>query len=87
MRRYRTRRREGSRIARTTVDADVVAALVDTGMLSPEEANDPQCLGDFLADITDCWIRGNLEIPLRRSTQVSDTSTDAPVCPPRQARP
>ena len=60
MRRYRRRQREGSKIARTDLPADVVEGLIERGLISPEEAADPDVLGDALADLADCWVRGTL---------------------------
>ena len=59
-REYRRRRREGARIAHTDVPADVVKALVARGFISLEEAADPRRLGDALADLADCFVRGTL---------------------------
>ena len=59
-RRYRSRKRDGMRLAQTDLNPDIVAGLVERGLISPEEAADPHCLGDVLADLADCWIRGTL---------------------------
>ena len=59
-RRYRARKRHGVRLAQTDVDPDIVAGLVERGLISPEEAAEPRRLGDALADIADCLIRGTL---------------------------
>ena len=48
------------RLAQTDLDPDFVAGLVERGLISPEEATDPRRLGDALADIADCLIRGTL---------------------------
>ncbi len=59
-REYRRRRREGARIAHTDVSADVVDGLIARGLVSKAEAADPRRLGDALADLADCFVRGTL---------------------------
>ncbi len=59
-REYRRRRREGDRIAHTDVPADVVDGLIARGLVSEAEAADPRRLGDALADLADCFVRGTL---------------------------
>ena len=58
--RYRARKRHGVRLAQTDLDPEIVAGLVERGLISPEEATDPRRLGDALADLADCWLRGTL---------------------------
>ncbi len=59
-REYRRRRREGAKVAHTDVPADVVAGLIKRGLVSEAEAADPRRLGDALADLVDCFVRGTL---------------------------
>ncbi len=66
--RYRARKRYGVRLAQTDLDPDIVAGLVERGLISPEVATDPRRLGDALADIADCLIRGTLTTALGRNT-------------------
>ena len=60
MRRYRARRRVGSRCFRGDASRTVVASLIRSGWLSFEEALDPSRLGEVLIDLADCWIGGRL---------------------------
>ena len=48
---------------RGDVPADVVRALVISGWVSRDEADDPQKLGAALVDLADCWMRETLESP------------------------
>ncbi len=60
MRRLRARRRIGSRCFRGNVPREVIDALVRKGWLKANEAADPNRLGEVMADVADCWVRGTL---------------------------
>ncbi len=60
MRRYRARRRSGSRCFRGDVPREVIDALIRKGWLKADEAADPTRLGEVMADLADCWAHGTL---------------------------
>ncbi len=60
MRRYRARRRIGSRCFRGNVPREVIDALVRKGWLKANEAADPARLGEAMVDVADCWAHGTL---------------------------
>ncbi len=62
-RRYRERKRAGSRIASTEISSDVIEGLIRHGWISAEEAKDPSALGAALADLADCYCDGRLARP------------------------
>ncbi len=62
MRRYRDRRRSGARCFHGDVPGDVVDILIEKGWLDANEATDPQRLGEVVANLTDCFVRGTLVV-------------------------
>ena len=60
MRRYRARRRIGSRCFRGAVPREVIDALIRKGWLKANEAADPIRVGEAMVDVADCWAHGTL---------------------------
>jgi hypothetical protein len=62
-RRFRRRAREKARVMRGDLPKDVVDALIRAGFLGPDEARDPDKIGEAVSDLCDCWSRGTLRPP------------------------
>ena len=74
MRRYRARRRSGSRCFRGDASQTVVASLIRSGWLSSEEALNPSRLGEAIVDLADCSLNGTLR-PLGERTTTRSPKT------------
>ncbi|HLJ18901.1 MAG TPA: hypothetical protein VKU84_01820 [Stellaceae bacterium] len=65
--RHRRRRmRDGTKRLLVDISPGVVTALIAEGLLGQSEADDPQRLGDTIADVLECWSEGRLSSRLLR---------------------
>ncbi len=62
MRRYRRRRRQGVLVVRAEVSTDVLNALITTGWLTADEAQNADAVGKAIGKLTESWAHDSQKI-------------------------